>query len=272
MPFRLVALDLDGTALDSAFRFRPRTEAAVAAALQRGIDVVLVTARHHVAVRPYHAQLRLRSPAICCNGTYVYDFLAPRVLAGNPIDKAQAHWLLALVRRHGVHCLVYTGDCMAFEVANAHAQRFCAWAASFPPDVRPDIRHVGSFERLIDESDLIWKFLVSHDDADVLALWQAEAATSTAFSIEFSWKNRLDVVPSGNSKGQRLLEWAASRGIEPAEIIAFGYNHNDVTMIRSVGMGVAMGNGEDVVKAAAARVIGDNQSDDIAATIERFAL
>ena len=79
MPFRLIALDLDGTALDAGFRFRPRTEAAVAAALARGVDVVLVTARHHVAVGPYHAQLRLASPAICCNGTYVYDFGAPGV-------------------------------------------------------------------------------------------------------------------------------------------------------------------------------------------------
>ena len=95
---------------------------------------------------------------------------------------------------------------------------------------------------------------------------------STAFSIEFSRKNRLDVVPSSNSKGQRLLELAAVRGIDPAEIMAFGDNHNDVTMIRSVGMGVATGNGEDVVKAVAARVIGDNHSDDSAETIQRFAL
>jgi Cof subfamily protein (haloacid dehalogenase superfamily) len=272
MPFRLVALDLDGTALDSTFRFRPSTEAAIAAALRHGIDVVLVTARHHVAVHPYHAQLRLRSPAICCNGTYVYDFTAPRVLVGDPIGKDQARWLLSLVRRCGVHCCIYTGASMTFEVENAHMRRFRIWAESLAPAVRPDIRQIDSFERVIDEADLIWKFLVSHDDANVLSAWQAEAARSGAFSIEFSWKNRLDVVRSGNSKGQRLLEWAATRGIDPADIMAFGDNHNDVTMIRSVGMGVAMGNGEDVVKAVAARVIGDNQSDDIAGTIERFAI
>ena len=54
--------------------------------------------------------------------------------------------------------------------------------------------------------------------------------------------------------------------------MAFGDNHNDVTMIRSAGFGVAMGNGEDVVKAVADHVIGDNGSDDIAETIERFVL
>jgi len=272
MAFRIVALDLDGTALDAGSSVRPRTCAAIAAAMERGVEVVLVTGRHHVAVLPYHAQLGLRTPAICCNGTYVYDFADRRVLSGDPIGKDDARRMLAVSRRHAVHAWIYTDACMTYESANAHVRRLCAWADALPPAVRPDLRQVDSFERVIEEAGRVWKFLVSHDDPAVLDAWRSDAADSDAFSIEYSWTRRLDVVRAGNTKGQRLLEWAATRGIDPREIIAFGDNHNDITMIRSAGLGVAMGNGEDDVKAVAARVIGDNSSDAIAETIERFVL
>ncbi|MDR3440032.1 pyridoxal phosphatase [Telmatospirillum sp.] len=272
MGFRIIALDLDGTTLDSHGAIRPSTKAAVSAALARGLEVVLVTGRHHVATRPYHVELGLTSETICCNGTYVYDFAASKVIVGNAMSREQARRMLAICRRHNVHCFLYLTDAMTFEVPNARVERLCAWANSFPPDTRPDIRQVDSFDREIDRASGFWKFVVSHDDADVLAAWQAEANESGEFSLEFSWTNLVDAVLAGNTKGQRLLDWAAARGVAADEIIAFGDNHNDLSMIGSVGLGVAMGNAEEALKAAAGWVTGDNDSDGIAETIERFAL
>jgi Cof subfamily protein (haloacid dehalogenase superfamily) len=272
MGFRVIALDLDGTTLDSKGVIRPRTKQAIATALDCGLDVVLVTGRHHITTRPFHAELGLSSSAICCNGTYVYDFNASQVIVGDPMTKDQARHMLEICRRHGVHCLVYSKEAMNFEESNAHMKWLCAWAESFPTEIRPDIRRVESFEQVIEEASKIWKFVVSHDDPDVLAAWRAEVVHSKEFSSEFSWTNRIDTVRAGNTKGTRLLEWAEARKIDPAEIVAFGDNLNDLSMIVSVGLGVAMGNGEKELKAAAARVIDDNNSDAIAETIERYVL
>jgi Cof subfamily protein (haloacid dehalogenase superfamily) len=272
MGFRIIALDLDGTLLDTSGVVRPRTKAAVAAALGHRLDVVLVTGRHHVATRPYHVELGLASPAICCNGAYVYDFADERVIVGDPMRKEQALQMLELCRRHGVHCLLYVDDAMTFEVANAHVRRLCAWAEGLSASVRPNIRRVDSFDKAVEGARRVWKFVVSHDDPTALAVWQAQAGLSGAFNIEFSWTDRIDVVCAGNSKGRRLLEWAATRGVNPADIVAFGDNHNDLSMICSVGLGVAMGNSEDALKAVAGWVTGDNDSDGIAETIERFVL
>ena len=270
MVFRIVALDLDGTVLDSGGLIRPRTKAAVAAALERGLEIILVTGRHHVATRPFHYELGLASPAICCNGTFVYDFSAARVLVGDPMDKELARRVLEQCRRYGVDCLVYVDNSMTFEAGNALATRFCAWAAGLEARIRPDIHRVESFERAIDDATRVWKFVVFHEDPAVLAAWQAEAGLGGALSIESSWTNRLDVVRAGNTKGRRLLEWAATRGVDPADIVAFGDNGNDLSMIASVGFGVAMGNGEPALKAVAKWVTGTNNSDGIAETMERF--
>lgn len=268
--FKLIALDLDGTALDEAGEIRPRTKTAVAAARAAGVEIVLVTGRHHVATRPYHAELALTTPAICCNGAYVFDMARDQAVAGRPIEPAQARELLALCRAHDLHALIYTDRAMTFERMNAHMRRLTEWAARYPEPSRPRIEQVESFDQVIEDAGLIWKFVVSHDDAETLALWRAEVDARSDFSVEFSWTNRADVVRAGLSKGARLIEWARSRGVEASQIVAFGDNHNDLSMIEAAGLGVAMGNAEPELKAAARLVVGDNASDAIGETIERL--
>jgi len=80
----------------------------------------------------------------------------------------------------------------------------------------------------------------------------------------------VDVANIGNSKGVRLLDLLKLWNVEPQNVIAFGDNHNDISMLTSVGLGVAMGNAEEAVKAQAKRVIGSNDSDSIARLIEEM--
>lgn len=270
MTIRLIALDLDGTALDRNNGVRPATRRAIGLAQARGVEVMLVTGRHHVVTRPYHQDLGLVGPSICCNGTYVYDFAADRVVAGEPMSKDAAHRMLERNRRHEVFTLIYVDDAMTYEVVNPHLVGLLAWANARPEGQRPAIRQVARFEATIDATPAVWKFVVSHPDPAVLTRWLDEAGQDPAFSIEYSWHDRVDVMPAGNSKGARLISFAASRGIAPAEIAAFGDNHNDLSMISSVGHGVAMGNAEDAVKAVAAEVIGDNDGDALGEAIERL--
>jgi hypothetical protein len=169
-----------------------------------------------------------------------------------------------------MHAMIYTDQAMTFERDNAHLRRLLAWAATYPIAIRPDIRQVESFDRVIDEARVIWKFVVSHDDLGLLAAWRARIQDNPDVSIEYSWTNRLDIVRRGISKGRRLIEWAGSRGVAPTEILAFGDNQNDLSMIEAAGLGIAMGNGDEAAKRAAALVIGDNDSNALGETIERY--
>ena len=268
--FRLVALDLDGTSLDGRGRLRPATRAAVDEVRAAGVEVVLVTGRHHVLTRPLHAEFGLDTPAICCNGTYVWDFAAECPLIGEPMDKDKAREMLATCRRHGVHTLIYVRDAMTYEVSTPHLEGLQAWARTFPEPMRPRLLHVADFEATIAEAPLVWKLVVSCDDDATIAAWHAEATALAGFNIESSWWNRWDVMVAGASKGPRLIEWAAARGIAPDEILAFGDNLNDVSMISSVGHGVAMGNAAEGLKAVADEIIGDNDGDAIAEALRRL--
>ena len=74
------------------------------------------------------------------------------------------------------------------------------------------------------------------------------------FTGEQSWVNRIDFSRRGNTKGARLSEFLAQHQIDPAQVIAIGDNHNDISMLRMAGLGVAMANAEDEVKAVADRI------------------
>jgi Cof subfamily protein (haloacid dehalogenase superfamily) len=272
MTYRLIALDLDGTALDSNRAIRPATKEALAEAQKRGIKVVLVTGRHHVATHPYHHELGLPTPAVCCNGTYLYDYGRAEVLRGAPLRKEQARSLLTHCRREGVHTLIYSGHAMNFEVQNDHLTGLIDWANQYPAAIRPVLRLIPSFDRLIDDEAILWKFVISHDDRAVVERCVAAMGAELDLSYEWSWIDRVDVAQSGNSKGARLAEWAKSQDIRLDEIIAFGDNLNDISMLKLAGLGVAMGNGEAEVKDIADLVTTTNDTDGIAETLGKFVL
>lgn len=268
MTTRLIALDLDGTTIDKAGIVHPRTLQAVKAAREAGVLVMLVTGRHHVTTKPYHVELGLTGPAICCNGTYVYDFAADKVDVGSPLTKDEAHKLIALGRKFGVHMLIYTTEAMTYEVENAHMRGLTAWGRGLPEAVRPNIVQIPNFEAHVDAAPEVWKFVISHDDPDTLRAWYDEAGKDPDFSLEYSWFDRIDAARAGNTKGGRLVAWAQAHGIAPKDIVAFGDNHNDLSMLTAVGRGIAMGNAEDIVKAAVAEVIGPHGTDALGIAIE----
>lgn len=270
MPVRMIALDLDGTLLDPDGRIRPANAAALTAAAAAGIEVALVTGRHHSVTRPYQEELGLLAPAICCNGTYVYDFAGGRIVDGSPIPDGDARSLVASARRHGVDLYAYTDEAMYYEAPSPHLERLAAWIDGLSTRPRPVLRHVVSAGMLLDRGEAIWKFVATHGDAARLAGWFAEVETMPALSAEYSWHDRVDVMSAGCSKGSRLIAWAAARGIAAADIVAFGDNFNDLTMLTGVGRGIAMANAPDAVRAAASEVIGANDSDAIAGRIARL--
>lgn len=272
MSYRMIALDLDGTLLDGANRIREETLAALRQCRARGLQVVLVTGRHHVAAYPYYHQLGLDSPVLCCNGTYAYDYQARNALFSNPLTKQQAHQILEKIRQYGVHSLMYVDNAMTYETREPHLDTLLAWADPLPEHVRPAITRVDRFEAEIERVAIIWKFAISHPDTDELQAFIADVEDHIGLSCERSGHHRYDVAQAGNSKGGLLAAWLKTQGIDPAEVIAFGDNHNDISMLEMAGMGVAMGNSDDTVKASARLIIGNNNSNAIADTLHRYVV
>lgn len=90
--------------------------------------------------------------------------------------------------------------------------------------------------------------------------------------ISSSFRNNLEINLAGATKGDGIRCLAEHLGLNPEETMGFGDGENDITMMQLAGIGVAMGNGEDSVKAAADYVTDINDADGVALAIEKFVL
>lgn len=263
MRYQAVAFDLDGTLLSPNATILESSKNAIAKIREKGVKVFFVTGRHHTAVRPYYAELDLDTPVVCCNGTYLYDFQNDKVLSGNPLTAEQATRLINAAQNEGIHVAVYFRDAMTFEQPNPHFIKFLKWVNSCPENVRPDVHQVEKYQAEIDKGTTVWKVLISDPDLEKMQKF-VEKLPLDEFSPEWSWVDRVDITAKGNSKGAMLAELLKIEGIDPQNVVAFGDNFNDISMLETVGLGIAMGGSEEDVQQKAKKTIGSNAEDSIA--------
>ncbi|MDU6409843.1 MAG: pyridoxal phosphatase [Yersiniaceae bacterium] len=272
MTYRVIALDLDGTLLDRQKRILPESLKAIQAAREQGVTVLVVTGRHHVAIHPFYQALKLDTPAICCNGTYLYDYQNRKVLASDPLREDLAQEVITMLDHSKIHGMLYVDNAMLYERPTDHVLRSLAWAETLPEAQRPTILQVNSLREAAKEADAIWKFATTHPDLKALKAFTIDVEEKLGLACEWSWHDQVDVAKGGNSKGKRLQAWVEAQGMTMKDVLAFGDNYNDLSMLETAGLGVAMGNADDYIKERAARVIGTNEEPGIAEVITREIL
>ncbi|WP_435929584.1 pyridoxal phosphatase [Dryocola sp. BD613] len=272
MTYRVIALDLDGTLLTPQKTILPESLSALQRAREAGYKVAIVTGRHHVAIHPFYQALALDTPAICCNGTYSYDYHAKKVLNSDPLRPEQATQLIDLLNTHDVHGLMYVDNAMLYQYPTGHVLRTEKWALSLPEAQRPVFRHVDSLREAAHAVEAIWKFALTDENIPKLQDVASTVEQQLGLACEWSWHDQVDVAQSSNSKGKRLAQWVESEGLSMDQVIAFGDNYNDLSMLEAAGLGVAMGNADEAIKARADLVIGTNLETGIAETLYKHLL
>jgi hydroxymethylpyrimidine pyrophosphatase-like HAD family hydrolase len=164
MTSRVIALDLDGTLLTSNKTILPASLEALARAREAGFQVIVVTGRHHVAIHPFYQALALDTPAICCNGTYLYDYQAKKVLQSDPMPVDKALSLTDMLAEHDIHGLMYVDDAMLYERPTGHVIRTTRWAQSLPVEQRPVFTQVDSLAQAARDVKSVWKFALTDED------------------------------------------------------------------------------------------------------------
>lgn len=272
MTSRVIALDLDGTLLTPQKTLLPSSLEALKRAQEAGYQLLIVTGRHHVAIHPFYQALALDTPAICCNGTYLYDYHAKKVLESDPLPVTEALQLIDLLDEHAIHGLMYVDHAMLYERPTGHVIRTSNWALSLPEAQRPVFTQVSSLRQAAADVDAIWKFALTDEDTNKLNAFAKHVEQTLGLECEWSWHDQVDIAKGGNSKGKRLRQWVESQGLSMDQVVAFGDNYNDISMLEAVGLGVAMGNADDAIKERADLVIADNLQPGIAEVIRTRVL
>lgn len=265
-PIRLIAIDIDGTLLDSGGQIPQANLRAIHAAADRGVEVVLATGRtfHHAV--PVARKLKTDVVLMVSNGALVKTpdgkTLATRLV---PRDIARDLILDTRPVRQGAALIFDRTDARQYvweRVDWSHPQR--AWyyernrvymtelaeldhALRDPTDDTPEVTSDAepvqvAFTGAVAEM----RTLADH----VRGLPYADRLSLTLTEYEDRDFSLFDVTAEGCSKGATLAAWAATRDIRPSEVMAVGDNLNDRDMLAFAGHPVVMGNGVAELKHA----------------------
>ena len=288
-PYRLLALDVDGTLLDSDGTLRPSTAAAVARAAAAGIRPVLCTGRRYRRARPVAEQLGLDAPLVCNSGAIVKDPAGHRTLWRADLDHALLADVLALFNRHDEPVVSFTDltpDEPDFLVERAetgrhdfddyvrqnreHAGVAPGWPSRLPASHAPDGGPFGPHGHFhlcaIGSRPAMLAF-----ERVVLESLGARVRTFVQKSPRYVG-TMCELIRHDASKWAAVLHLAELWGVTPSEIVAVGDDMNDLPMIAGAGLGVAMGHAPEPVLAAADHVTGDHDNDGVAMLVDRVLL
>lgn len=268
MSYRLLALDLDGTLLDSRMQITPAVKAAVAAAQARGVVVTIATGRTFRATMPYIEALGLHGPVICYQGGAVFDSatgaMSQPVTLPSPLAAEGAQLMLDL----DMFCLVYADE--KIYIADDTRPEFDFYKTFHPEGidfvVAPDLVQVTSTLKVLKVQ------LTAAAGAIDRVLPRFTTAFTGRMEVLRAHDHFLELTPLGISKGRSLAALAQTLSIPQAQVMAIGDHFNDLEMIEWAGLGLAMANGAPTIQAAADAVVPSVGEDGVAWAIERYIL
>ena len=276
MGVKLIALDIDGTLLDSRWQVSDVNRAAIEEAVRRGIEVALVTGRRYDFALPVARKLDSPLTMIVNNGALIRSkegkthlrHLLPQATAARVLESTK-RW------REGASVIFdrpRENQVILETLDPDDSLRYAYYSRN-----REFIGIAKPLESCLTE-DPIQVMLSGH----VAPMKEAEEVLrGVDFANEFAlavtcYESRdfamMDVINPACSKGAALAEWAGVRGFAREEVMAIGDNHNDLEMLSFAGIPVVMGNGVPELKTFGWHETATNDENGVAAAIERFAL
>ncbi|MGB7680330.1 MAG: Cof-type HAD-IIB family hydrolase [Candidatus Acidiferrales bacterium] len=276
MVVKMLAMDIDGTLLDSRWQIPPANLDAIVEAANRGIEVVLVTGRRFDFALPVAERLPCDLFLIVNNGALIKSmdglthlrFLLQRETARQVLEATREFRTGAAVifdRPKARQIIVEELD-WSDPTRHAYYERNSEYMAQVSPlesclEEDPiQVMFTGSFERMRAVHQRLQNLPIANSYS--LAITEYEKKD---FSI-------LDVISRSCSKGSTLEEWANRRGIAREEVMAVGDNWNDHEMLEYAGFPVVMGNGIPELKMRGWPVTLSNDEGGLAAAIRTYAL
>lgn len=269
---RIIALDLDGTLLDSEKRISPRNRAALEDAASRGILVVPTTGRFYAAIPAVVRDLQFVRYAVTSNGASVFDRVENRSVSEIPIPLHAALDVLDALGSFDCICDCYMDDWGWNSESNVEKADEYAPDAHYAAMIRDLRTHVPSLrDHLMATGHDVQKILAYVKDPSLYdRIVKAVAAVAPGTVATASNSRMFEFNAAGAHKGAALSRLAESLGFRMQNVMAFGDGLNDLTMVRDSGLGVAMANAAPQVLSAARFVAPSNDNDGVAVALERF--
>jgi len=264
---KLIMSDIDGTILDKNHQLDSYLIELMPLLKQRDIPFVLASARSPLGIAPISKELGITDfPIACYNGALIS--LGDKILSQHSIDKSELLLLHDFLKKEfpTVSINVYSGKDWLVNTIDEWVEIEATITGE-----SPKVTSLADFIR--DEKTLVHKLLLI-DNTDTIQKLQKNLSSIDFPQTDFylSKDNYLEVTHNQVSKKQALLELAKYYQLSLNEIMTIGDNYNDIPMIETAGLGIAMGNAPRDVKTCAKAVTDSNEQNGVSKAIKLHVL
>ena len=271
---RLIAIDIDGTLLDSRGRVSDDNVAAVLAALEAGVHVVLITGRSYPFARAVVQGVLPETVSLIVSNGAIERTLGGHTLASRLLARDAARRILEQTRAFRHHSAILfdretEGHVVAESLDWDHPHRRRYWERH-----RHFIGHAAPLEAALTEDPI--QVMFNGDVETMRAVFASLDGLQEVFVCRTEYERSdfslVDVLAPTATKGRALAWRAAELGIEPARIMAIGDNFNDLEMLEFAGVPVVMGNAVEGLRGRGWRETATHDQAGVAKAIRRFVL
>lgn len=289
--YKLIAIDLDGTLLNSYGEISPRNLEAIKKAKEKGIKVVIASGRVIKSVENIANELDIDKKIICGNGAIIYDREKKEIEYDKFLGKQKTLQIMKICEENSIYYNVYTTRGIMGKSLNYNLLFYNHENSKKPESKQTKINIVQDMYSYIENSenddylkiniadnnkiifDNIIKKLKNIKDVDVLDVSHMAKKFiehgGEMVPIEYYYT---EVSSNNVNKWIAIEKLIQQYDIKPEEVIAIGDNVNDIEMIENAGVGVVMGNGAPYIKEKANLVVSNNDEDGVAEAIEKLLL
>ena len=266
LPYRAIALDLDGTLTNHAKVVTPYTRQMLLKAQHDGAYIILASGRPTFGIVPVAECLDMKENGgfiLSYNGGKIVDWKSGEILYAKHLPDDVVPTLYKYAKNKGYALLGYTGKEILTEMPEDQYVREESRINKI------DIRKVENLLAVLEPHPT--KLLMTGNPADIIkAEEELQELVGDRMDVFRSAPYFIELVPKGIDKAQSLLRLLTKLNLTSKDMIAFGDGYNDLSMLKLAGMGVAMANAAPEVRAEADYVTLSNEEDGVAAAIEKF--
>ncbi len=289
--YKLVAIDLDGTLLNSYGEVSIKNKEAIQKAIQKNIEIVLSSGRPIMSVKNLANELGCNNYIICGNGAITYDIQNEEIIYNRFLEKSKVLQIIKICEENSIFYNIYTKDTILTKNLNYNILFYNQENATKPEDKKTRITLMQNIEEYIknrQEEDYLKITICDNDkiifasiirklrtikDVDVLDVAHMSRKLikdgTENVSMEYYYT---EITNTNVDKWQAIENLMEKLEIKKEEVIAIGDNINDAEMVKNAGLGILMQNSAPYIKEIADVIVNDNDNDGVAEAIEKYIL
>jgi Cof subfamily protein (haloacid dehalogenase superfamily) len=264
MAYKLMAVDVDGTLLNSDGILTDATIKAIREGVGKGLIFTISTGRPIQGVEPLSRKIGLDLPYITYNGAMVIMGKSREIIYEQKLSAAHAREIIELAGKFGTTYIVWADNKMLVPEINDRINSY-KQISKIEPTV------VGDMFKAVEAgvTKILW-----YDEPEKVERFQSEVGKYLGGRVNYHTSRPvlLEFVDIHASKAIAMEKLGAHFGIQRSEMIAVGDGYNDLSMIEYAGLGVVMGNAKDAIKEKADYITLSNDEDGVAHVIRKFVL